>query len=157
MPDRDDVTTGDEPFLARWSRRKRAEPTEAEPAVEEAPPQPEPEPLPDPATLTADSDFRPFMRAGVPAGIRRDALRRLWRVNPAIGVHDGLDDCFLDFTDAATCVPDVRSLWRVGQGIAAASEELERRLQAAEGPKRLEEDHDEGTDACSGSGKVLTS
>lgn len=156
MADRDDETTADEPFLARWSRRKREVPAEPEAAVEEAPRQLDPEPLPDPATLTADSDFKPFMRAGVPAGMRRDALRRLWRLNPTIGVHDGLDDCFLDFTDAATCAPNVRSLWRVGQGIAAASEELERRLQAAEEPKRLEEDHDEGTEACPRSGDVLT-
>jgi uncharacterized protein DUF3306 len=31
-------------------------------------------------TLTVDSDFTVFMRPGVPEGVRRAALRRLWAV-----------------------------------------------------------------------------
>jgi hypothetical protein len=83
-------------FFSRWSRRKRSarEETPAEPealpaeAVAEAAPaaEPEPEPieLPPLESLTEHSDFRVFLRAGVPDAIRHAALRRLWSLDPAI-------------------------------------------------------------------------
>lgn len=88
-----------EGFLSRWSRRKRALRDEAEaapapvaeaaPALEpvaEAAPAPEPEPidLPPLESLTQESDFRVFLRAGVPDAVRHAALRRLWSLDPAI-------------------------------------------------------------------------
>ena len=123
----------DTDFLTRWSRRKaaarRAEDTEgdeivaaAEPeAVAEAVPVEVPE-LPDPATLDIGSDFKAFMAQNVPSDLRRQALRRLWRVNPIINSLDGLDDYYVtqDFTDAATVVPDLRTLYRVGKGMLDA-------------------------------------
>ena len=81
----------EEDFLGRWSRRKaearRAAETAPEPIAPEIepapaidPPEPPPPPeLPDPETLDAGSDFRPFLADGVPAALRRQALRRLWR------------------------------------------------------------------------------
>lgn len=147
----------DEPFLARWSRRKRELPAESETLSGVPEPQPEPVELPDPASLAADSDFRPFMRSGVDPGLRRDALRRLWRLNPHIGAHDGLDDCFLDFTDAATCVPDLRTLYRVGQGMVAAVEEIER-LAAAKGEApRLAGEGADAAEACPEPEPILSS
>lgn len=88
-------------------------------------PTPEPPALPDPDTLDAASDFSPFMRPGVPAELRRRALRRLWKVNPIIGTPDGLDDYYVvnDFTDASTVVADLKTLYRVGRGMVAALEE----------------------------------
>ena len=125
-------------FLARWSRRKLAARDAELPApVAEAPPAaPEPEqpPLPDDKlelpdldTLTGDSDFKPFLQAGVPTNLRRDALRRLWRVNPIINSLDGLDDyyCTADFTDKATVVAGLRTAYRVGRGMLDAVEQLE--------------------------------
>jgi hypothetical protein len=116
-------------FLARWSRRKtaaRRETVDEVPApVEALPPREsgdEPAPtleLPDIESLDATSDYKPFLRLGVPPELRRDALRRLWRVNPIIGSLDGLDDTYVtqDFTDTATVVGDLKTAYRVGRGM----------------------------------------
>jgi hypothetical protein len=50
----------------------------------------EPPSLPDPQTLTPQSDFRPFMQAGVTAAQRNAALRQLF-VDPHFNTMDGLD------------------------------------------------------------------
>ena len=78
--------------------------------------------LPEPATLDVGSDFKAFMAENVPGDLRRQALRRLWRVNPIINSLDGLDDYYVtqDFTDAATVVPDLRTVYRVGKGMLDA-------------------------------------
>ena len=125
-------------FLTRWSRRKaaarRAEATEAaELAPVAEPDQPaesrpvEVPDLPDPATLEIGSDFKAFMGENVPGNLRREALRRLWRVNPIINSPDGLDDYYVtkDFTDAATVLPDLRTLYRVGKGMLDTAGQLE--------------------------------
>jgi len=46
--------------------------------------------LPPIEELSASSDLRPFLRAGVPALLRNAALRRMWAVDPAI--RDFLND-----------------------------------------------------------------
>lgn len=87
----------DESFLARWSKRKRAE---------AATPEPEPEAKPDVLPVEDDSiseedlaalpslddftpqtDIRPFLRKGVPSGLRNAALRKIWLLTPAIRDH----------------------------------------------------------------------
>ena len=132
----------DEPeFLRRWSRRKQAarkpakdaapakpdapqiepdespavsrdpnEPSESPAAVDEAPD------LPDIDSLTAESDFTPFMKPGVPEALKNRALRKLWRINPVFGRLDGLNDYDGDFTDAASVVKDLKTLYKVGRG-----------------------------------------
>jgi hypothetical protein len=129
----------EEDFINRWSRRKAQARREAEPAVEPqaeipvvepaSPPEPLPE-LPDPETLDATSDFRPFLADGVPAALKRQALRRLWRVNPVIGALDGLDDYYVtqDFTDAATVIPDLKTVYRVGKELVAAVRRVDEEL-----------------------------
>lgn len=94
-------------------------------ATAEAPPLPDLDSLPDPDTLEAASDLRPFLQPGVPAELRRRALRRMWKVNPIIATPDGLDDYYVvnDFSDAGTVVADLRTLYRVGRGMLAAAEE----------------------------------
>ena len=88
--------------------------------------EPPPPDLPDVATLDGSSDYRPFMRPGVPKELRREALRKLWRTNPIINSLDGLDDHYVthDFTDGATVVADLRTVYRVGKGMLDAVEEL---------------------------------
>lgn len=83
--------------------------------------------LPDPDTLDAASDFSVFMQPGVPAELKRRALRRLWKVNPIISTPDGLDDYYIvnDFSDASTVVTDLKTLYRVGRGMVAALDEAE--------------------------------
>jgi uncharacterized protein DUF3306 len=112
-----------ESFLSRWSRRKREVSQEAEAAnppaaTEEAAeddrdrtsgkvsPNPAPaavEPAPDPASLpsiesiTATTDIRAFLSAGVPADLARAALRRAWSSDPAIRDFIGLSENSWDF------------------------------------------------------------
>lgn len=147
-------------FLDRWSRRKaavrdgRAQP---DPGQEpDAGPQPSagaaPDPsdvaapldedalsdaelaehhgLPDPEAMRAGDDVAAFMRAGVPARLRRLALRRLWRLNPEIVAHDGLTDYADDYTDAATVMPGMKTLYQVGRGAAAHLQDLAERTEA---------------------------
>lgn len=115
-----------ENFLARWSRRKQgaaeqpaephsepespASPEDATRAAADAPAQPaaaaenKPEPefdlssLPSIESIGADTDIRPFLRAGVPADLTRAALRRAWETDPAIRNYIGLSENAWDFT-----------------------------------------------------------
>jgi len=109
-----------EDFLARWSRRKRQagdaaeDPTISEQrAPEQAVEQGEPlkketaaqseEPLFDLSTLppiesiSAGTDIRAFLAAGVPAELTRAALRRAWAADPQIRDFVGLADYAWDF------------------------------------------------------------
>ncbi len=102
-----------ESALSRWSRRKiEAQQAEAQPpAVEETAPvadvatvaEEDEKPLltdadmPDIDTLTEESDFSPFMSAGVSDELRNLALRKLFRA-PVFNIRDGLDEYDDDFT-----------------------------------------------------------
>lgn len=138
--------TDDSDFIRRWSRRKRAarqseKTADAAPAddsatelegedVSAAPDvtdsndssqkgrddDPEVLDLPDIDGLSSDSDFKPFLQKGVPKELRNRAMRKLWRVNPAFGHLDGLNDYDGDFTDAATVVKGLKTLYKVGRG-----------------------------------------
>lgn len=138
--------TDDSDFIRRWSRRKRAarqsektadaspaEDSATEPETEnvsaapdttdgddssKAGPEDNPEvlDLPDIDSLSGDSDFKPFLQKGVPKELRNRAMRKLWRVNPAFGHLDGLNDYDGDFTDAATVVKGLKTLYKVGRG-----------------------------------------
>ena len=94
---------GDEPFLERWSRRKREasqgideeeapppSPGAADAATAPAEPAAVPE-LPDLDSLGEDSDYSAFMASGVDPSLRRQALRKLFS-SPKFNVCDGLDD-----------------------------------------------------------------
>ena len=54
--------------------------------------------LPPLESLSEDSDYSAFMREGVPADLKQDALRKLFH-SPKFNVRDGLDDYDLDFTN----------------------------------------------------------
>lgn len=154
----------DEGPLRRWSRRKAAagKPApEAEPGESAEPPAPAPddagagepeapaevapEDLPDIETLEKDSDFAPFLREGVPEELRRLALRRLWRLDPVLANLDGLIDYGDDYTDAATVIKGMKTVYEVGRGFAgpedaeaaeaadSADEAAERAAEPAEG------------------------
>ncbi len=95
-------------FLSRWSRRKLEARREVEPTPDPAPPPPEAEPAtgaggspveaPDEAEMSAEeiaalppvesigpeTDIAAFLRKGVPAALRKAALRRVWAADPAI-------------------------------------------------------------------------
>lgn len=80
-------------FLSRWSQRKAearrqevAEPAAAEPEQAEAelPDADDPLSLPSVEDLNEASDFTPFLRKGVPEGLRKAALRKLWVTEPSV-------------------------------------------------------------------------
>jgi hypothetical protein len=110
----------DEFFLSRWSRLKNRarqeveqpappEPALAPQAVTEPAPASEPSPsdpeLPPIESLTADSDFAPFMKAEVDPDLRRQALRTLFS-DPRFNVMDGLDVYIDDFSKPDPIPPE---------------------------------------------------
>ncbi|WP_305987772.1 DUF3306 domain-containing protein [Roseibium sp. MMSF_3544] len=73
--------------------------------------------LPDPDTLSQEDDFSKFLSAAVPERLRRRALRRLWGINPVLANLDGLVDYADDFTDAATVVENLQTVYQIGKGM----------------------------------------
>jgi hypothetical protein len=110
-------------FLSRWSRRKHAaRKGEVAPGAEpplpsgavppkgsSTSPVPEPgkdvEPLPPLESLTPESDFSPFMNKDVDPGLRREALKTLFR-DPRHNVMDGLDVYIDDFSKPDPIPPE---------------------------------------------------
>lgn len=102
----------DDNFLSRWSRRKTAArtgtvpqepapaPTSAPASADNAPAVPapsEPAPLPPVESLTPDSDFSPFMKSDVDPGLRRTALKTLFK-DPRFNVMDMMDTYVDDYS-----------------------------------------------------------
>ncbi|MFD0979167.1 DUF3306 domain-containing protein [Tropicimonas aquimaris] len=117
-----------------WSRRKAAVEAEArtEAAAVEAASEAEAEAalaerddaeilaelgLPEPETLETSEQVRAFLTSAVPQRLKTRALRRLWTTNPVLANLDGLNDYDTDFTDAATCVENIQTLYKVGRGM----------------------------------------
>lgn len=138
-----------EGFLSRWSRLKRSggpdrpddgaaatgpedaaagtpEPA-ATPAAGDAPEAPaDAADLPPIESLTKDSDFSVFMRAGVPAELKRQALRKLWRSDPVFANLDGLLEYGEDFNLPFQTFKGkaIATLYRVGQGMPDPVKEI---------------------------------
>lgn len=107
------MTSEEEGFLERWSRRKQQpeDDTDALPDVTDQPDEPgeldeasasEPpaltdEDMPDIETLAPDSDVSPFFSPGVSERLRQKALRKIFHT-ARYNVKDGLDDYDEDFT-----------------------------------------------------------
>jgi hypothetical protein len=115
-------------FLARWSRLKQAErdkalrrdPAQPVPAASADSPESLADPLEDlPAleSLTKDSDFRAFMRPGVPEELRNQALRKLWGSDPVYANLDGLLEYGEDFAAPFRMAGVVATVYRVLEGM----------------------------------------
>jgi len=76
-----------------------------------------PEDLPDIETLDKDSDFTPFLGAGVPDELRRLALRKLWTSDPVLANLDGLNDYDEDFSALGMIASTVSTLFKPGEGM----------------------------------------
>jgi hypothetical protein len=139
-----------ESFAARWSRLKRATAKEEQEAPSPRPAGPsaeapaagerpeldrakdvpfDPKTLPPIDSITAGSDIKAFLQAGVPKDLTRAALRRAWTADPAIRDFIGLAENQWDFTDP-TAMPgfgplevtdDVRQLVAQAMGRLAES------------------------------------
>jgi hypothetical protein len=138
-----------EPFLKRWARLKSEQAApDAAPAVEatvpvasapaDAPAEVRPEDLPPIEELTAESDFTPFLQAGVPEELKRLALRKLWRSDPVFANLDGLVEYGEDFGAAFRNPGPVATLFRIGRGMPGPGDEEEAEQEAeaaAEAPE----------------------
>ena len=98
--------SGDDGFLARWSRRKRNSAARQRASATPRPPPvaadanaavAEPPSLPPIESLDAASDITPFLAPGVPAELTRRALRQAWHADPAIRDFVGLSENAWDF------------------------------------------------------------
>jgi hypothetical protein len=101
-----------DPVPADDPQRRQADALRAPPAPGDAPTRPGAagasrppvvEPLPDLASLTPQSDFRPFMRQGVDAAQRNAAMKTLF-TDPHFNVMDGLD-IYIDDYNKTTPIP----------------------------------------------------
>ncbi|HVG81610.1 MAG TPA: DUF3306 domain-containing protein [Methylomirabilota bacterium] len=130
-----------EPFLKRWARLKSEQAApDAVPAVEatvpeasapaDAPAEVRPEDLPPIEELTAESDFTPFLQAGVPEELKRLALRKLWRSDPVFANLDGLVEYGEDFGAAFRNPGPVATLFRIGRGMPGPGDEEEAEQEA---------------------------
>jgi hypothetical protein len=147
----------DEGFLQRWSRRKAEARSADETATEDlgvaaegqpasaretsGPAQGEPAPvapedLPDIESLDAGSDFSVFMRPGVPAQLRTQALRKLWRSDPIFSKLDGLLEYGEDYSIQSWPKGAIRTAYQIGRGFV---NELEKLAEAADKPAPSEE------------------
>ena len=108
----------DDNFISRWSKRKIAArtgkgveepaPPQAKPVIPVEtgiPPEAEAPPLPPVESLTPESDFTPFMKAEVDPGIKREALKTLFR-DPRFNVMDGLDVYIDDYSKPDPLPPE---------------------------------------------------
>ena len=149
--------SGDESFLARWSRRKRSAAATAhrsakpENAADSAASQTpaavlpaeeigtlfDPESLPPIDSINTGSDIRHFLAARVPADLTRAALRRAWSVDPTIRDFIGLSENSWDF-NALGGVPGFGSLTA-----EEARRLLARVIEGTESPaaERLSDEH----------------
>ena len=151
-------------FLGRWSRRKH-EQAAADQAERQDPPQlvarsgsgaPElpdeaetaaiVESLPDIESLDENADFTAFLQEGVPEALRRQALRKLWRLNPIFANLDGLNDYDEDFTLATSALTHVKTLYQVGKGMPDAPEPEEDEVDETEIPASEMADSGESAD-----------
>lgn len=103
--------------------------------------------LPDIESLDKESDFTQFMKEGVPAVVKRAALRKLWLSDPVFANLDKLNDYDEDFRIAKGAVEAVQTSYKVGRGylrdleddIAGESVEIEREdLDSTEGSVEAE-------------------
>ena len=150
------MTDDDDRFLSRWARLKQGEkargadealPEETKEVV--APPEEIDDEarakviaeLPDIEAMDESSDFTAFLQAGVPEELRRRALRKLWRLNPVFANLDGLNDYDEDFTDAATVVQGLKTLYQVGKGMVTPEDEAAEaaKTAVAEGEEKAED------------------
>jgi hypothetical protein len=129
-------------FLERWSRRKRREPvpdaqkseteteTESAAGLSQSAPRSEPRSgedsdagdpeviakLPDLDSLTEKTDFTAFLQDGVPEALRRQALRRLWRLNPVFANLDGMNEYDEDFSAGGIIAQNIKTIYKAGKG-----------------------------------------
>lgn len=96
--------------------------------------------MPEPESLTTAEEVQAFLKTALPQRLKTRALRRLWRLNPALANLDGLVDYGEDFTDSTRVIENLQTAYQVGKGMMAHVQELARQAEAlAEATDRAEE------------------
>lgn len=73
--------------------------------------------LPDPDTIETPDQVQDFLKSALPKRLKSRALRKLWGMNPILANVDGLVDYGEDYTDAATVVENMQTVYQVGKGM----------------------------------------
>lgn len=73
--------------------------------------------FPEPEELHSPEDIQAFLKTALPQRLKTRALRRLWRLNPVLANLDGLVDYGEDYTDAATVIENMQTVYQVGKGM----------------------------------------
>ncbi len=94
--------------------------------------------LPDPDTMKSGDNFSAFMNEAVPDRLRHRALRVLWGSNPVLANLDELVDYGEDFTDAATVIENMQTVYKVGKGAAWKFKEEQVRIAEAKAAEEAE-------------------
>ncbi len=91
--------------------------------------------LPDPEDIETTDQVQAFLKSNLPQRLKTRALRKLWRLNPILANVDGLVDYGEDYTDAATVIENMQTVYQVGKGmfdkVAEAAKEAEAKEAAA--------------------------
>ena len=123
-------------WVRRWSEKKtearQTQPAKAHNAIESSSENMgpdgnsplDPNDLPSLESLTADSDFTPFLHADVPSILKKAALRKLWKSDPVLANVDGLNDYDEDFARMGLGKV-VQTAYQVGKGMIGRKEEPE--------------------------------
>ncbi|MEL7126241.1 MAG: DUF3306 domain-containing protein [Pseudomonadota bacterium] len=97
--------------------------------------------LPEPEALDSPDAVRAFLKEELPQRLKTRALRRLWRLNPMLANLDGLVDYGEDYTDAATVIENMQTVYQVGKGMLTAFLEDEEEAAEEEAPaEEIEEE-----------------
>lgn len=89
--------------------------------------------LPRPEAVDSAELLQRFMRSALPRRLKQQALRQFWARKPVLACLDGLVDYADDYTDAATCVPDLQTSYQVGKGLLAHIEATAREVEEPAG------------------------
>ena len=98
--------------------------------------------LPEPEALDSPDAVRAFLKEQLPQRLKTRALRRMWRLNPMLANLDGLVDYGEDYTDAATVIENMQTVYQAGKGRMTAFLEDEE-VEAEEAPAEEIEDAEE--------------
>ncbi|MCT4556467.1 MAG: DUF3306 domain-containing protein [Pelagimonas sp.] len=87
--------------------------------------------LPVPEELDSAEAVQDFLKSALPQRLKTRALRKLWTLNPVLANLDGLVDYGEDFTDSATVVENLQTVYQVGKGMFDKAQELAEQAERA--------------------------
>lgn len=101
--------------------------------------------------MDKDSDFSVFMQKGVPEMLQRKALSKLWRLDPAFGFLDGMNDYDEDYSMIGMVAMEIKTAYQAGKGFVDPEEEKAKEEAEKEAAAKAEAESEdagaEGEDA----------